>query len=97
MEVTEEAYGLHCRITAAGKFSRAKTNTLDAKNAGAASLFSTFNSNKDIKGVFESLSGQLSEKKYGLAQTKLRSQTVKKKVHRNLEGLLPIQVLVLLM
>ena len=91
MEVTEDASGLHCRITASGKFSRAKSNVLDANNAGVASLLNSLNSNKDIKSVFDDLSGQLSEKKYGQAQTKLRSQTVKKKVHRNLEGLLAIQ------
>ena len=73
------------------KLERAKSNVLDANNAGVASLLNSLNSNKDIKSVFDDLSGQLSEKKYGHAQTKLRSQTVKKKVHRNLEGLLAIQ------
>ena len=90
---TEISDGTHCRITAEGKFSRAKpiTSSSEAMNSAEACLKS-INQKHNFENIFDSFSGQMTGKAFGRAERKLRSKEIKKKKFRNLEGLLSIQV-----
>ena len=89
---TAVSSGLHCRVAAAGSFSRSKPTSKDCEVKTAEQMFSSINTNLNINSFLEDLSGNLKTKQFGRAQTKLRTQTKKKKKFRNLEGLLAIQV-----
>ena len=91
---TENSNGTHCRITAGGKFSRAKpiTGSSEAEVNSAEACLKSINQKHNFEKIFESFSGQLTGKAFGRAERKLRSKEIKKKKFRNLEGLLSIQV-----
>ena len=60
--------------------------------SSAATLLKSINSKLNFEQIFDSLTGQMTDKEYGRAERKLRSKEIKKKKFRNLEGLLSIQV-----
>ena len=60
--------------------------------SSAATLLKSINSKLNFELIFDSLTGQMTDKEYGRAERKLRSKEIKKKKFRNLEGLLSIQV-----
>ena len=91
---TETSNGSHCRITAGGKFSRAKPITGSSEKGvnSAEACLKSINKKHNFENIFDSFSGQLTGKAFGRAERKLRSKEIKKKKFRNLEGLLSIQV-----
>ena len=90
----ENSDGSHCRITAGGKFSRAKpiTGSSQAAVNSAADCLKSINQKHNFENIFDNFSVQLTGKSFGRAERKLRSKEIKKKKFRNLEGLLSIQV-----
>ena len=90
----ETSNGTHCRITAGGKFSRAKPITGSSEKGvnSAEACLKSINKKHNFENIFDSFSGQLTGKAFGRAERKLRSKEIKKKKFRNLEGLLSIQV-----
>ena len=92
-EVVDNSYsGLPtCRVTAAGKFSRAKTKSQRVSGSSVETLLQDLNTGANLENVFQNLSLQMMNQSYGKAETKLM-RNKKKKKFRNLEGLLAIQV-----
>ena len=91
-EVVEHASGLPiCRVTAAGKFSRAKTKSQIFSGNSVETFLKDLNTGVNLENIFQNLSSQMMSKSYGKADTKLK-RNKKKKKFRNLEGLLAIQV-----
>ena len=91
-EVVEHASGLPiCRVTAVGKFSRAKTKSQIFSGNSVETFLKDLNTGVNLENIFQNLSSQMMSQSYGKADTKLK-RNKKKKKFRNLEGLLAIQV-----
>ena len=91
--------GIHCRVTSAGKFSRAKSRPsgVTGGSDSTANVFKSIDSSLNLEDIFKNLNDKLSKDQFGRAQTKLRTHKRKnKKKFRNLEGLLAIQVIVMM-
>ena len=97
----DDRLGIHCRVTAAGKFSRSKTlTTSDPSGAGTdstANVFKYIDSSLNLEEMFKNLNDKMSKNQFGRARTKLGTHKRKsKKKFRNLDGLLAIQVSVMM-
>ena len=92
--------GIHCRVTSAGKYSRAKNLASSGGGGGegkdsTATVFSAIDSDLNLEEIFRNINDKMSNNPYGRAKTKLRTHKRKnKKKFRNLDGLLAIQVIV---
>ena len=94
----DHSLGIHCRVTAAGRFSRAKAlYSSESEEVGStANVFKSIQSNLNVEEMFKNLNEKMSNNSFGRAQTKLRTHKRKnKKKFRNLDGLLAIQVTVI--
>ena len=89
----QDLQGIHCRVTSAGKYSRATSGGEGMDST--ATVFSAIDSDLNLEEIFRNINDKMSNNPYGRAKTKLRTHKRKnKKKFRNLDGLLAIQVIV---
>ena len=71
----QDLQGIHCRVTSAGKYSRAKNLALSGGEGkdSTANVFSAIHSDMNLEEIFRNINDKMSNNPYGRAKTKLRT------------------------